>query len=143
MSALVHLGYLGMFLSAFLAATILPFSSEVVLSALFGSGLNGFLLLFIASLGNVLGSIVNYVLGYKFGKDIATQKLKVSDVAFTRASDMFTRWGKWSLFFCWVPVIGDPITLVAGVLRSPLWFFILVVTISKTARYTALLYVLS
>jgi membrane protein YqaA with SNARE-associated domain len=132
-----------MFLSAFLAATILPFSSEVVLSALFGSGLNGFLLLLVASVGNVLGSIVNYVLGYKFGKDIATQKLKVSDVAFTRASDMFTRWGKWSLFLCWVPVIGDPITLVAGVLRSPLWFFVLVVTISKTARYTALLYVLS
>lgn len=143
MSALIHLGYLGMFLSAFLAATILPFSSEVVLSALFGSGLNGFLLLLVASVGNVLGSIVNYVLGYKFGKDIATQKLKVSDVAFTRASDMFTRWGKWSLFLCWVPVIGDPITLVAGVLRSPLWFFVLVVTISKTARYTALLYVLS
>jgi len=143
LSALIHLGYLGMFLSAFLAATILPFSSEVVLSALFGSGLNGFLLLVVASVGNVLGSIVNYVLGYKFGKDIATQKLKVSDVAFTRASDMFTRWGKWSLFLCWVPVIGDPITLVAGVLRSPLWFFVLVVTISKTARYTALLYVLS
>ena len=143
LSALIHLGYLGMFLSAFLAATILPFSSEVVLSALFGSGLNGFLLLLVASVGNVLGSIVNYVLGYKFGKDIATQKLKVSDVAFTRASDMFTRWGRWSLFLCWVPVIGDPITLVAGVLRSPLWFFVFVVTISKTARYTALLYVLS
>ena len=143
LSALIHLGYLGMFLSAFLAATILPFSSEVVLSALFGSGLNGFVLLLVASVGNVLGSIVNYVLGYKFGKDIATQKLKVSEAAFTRASDMFTRWGKWSLFLCWVPVIGDPITLVAGVLRSPLWFFIFVVAISKTARYTALLYVLS
>ena len=142
LSALIHLGYVGMFLSAFLAATILPFSSEVVLSALYSSGLNGLLLLIIASVGNVLGSVVNYVLGFRFGKEIATQKLKVSDAAFKRASDIFTTWGKWSLFLCWVPIIGDPITLVAGVLRSPLWFFLLAVTISKTARYAALLYVL-
>ena len=141
MSALIHLGYLGMFLSALLAATILPFSSEIVLSALYGSGLSWVLLLFVASLGNVLGSVVNYVLGFKFGKEIATHKLKVSEAAFARASHTFTKWGKWSLFLCWVPIIGDPITLVAGVLRSPLWFFIFAVTISKTARYAALLYV--
>lgn len=142
MSALIHLGYLGMFLSALLAATILPLSSEIVLSALYSSGFNGLLLLAVASLGNVLGSVVNYVLGFKFGKDIATHKLKVSEAAFNRASHTFTQWGKWSLFLCWVPIIGDPITLVAGVLRSPLWFFIFAVTISKTVRYAALLYVL-
>ena len=135
MSALIHLGYLGMFLSAFLAATILPFSSEIVLSALYGSGLNGAILLVVASIGNVLGSA--------FGKDIATQKLNISEATFNRASSVFTRWGKWSLFLCWVPIIGDPITLVAGVLRSPLWFFMLAVTLSKTGRYAALLYVLS
>ena len=142
LSALIHLGYLGMFLSAFLAATILPFSSEIVLSALYSSGLNGLSLLIVASLGNVLGSAVNYALGFKFGKEIATQRLKVSKATFDRASHTFTKWGKWSLFLCWVPIIGDPITLVAGVLRSPLWFFILAVTLSKTARYAALLYVL-
>ncbi|OJF70830.1 hypothetical protein BK026_05840 [Alteromonas sp. V450] len=131
-----------MFLSAFLAATILPFSSEIVLSALYSSGLNGLSLLIVASLGNVLGSAVNYALGFKFGKEIATQRLKVSKATFDRASHTFTKWGKWSLFLCWVPIIGDPITLVAGVLRSPLWFFILAVTLSKTARYAALLYVL-
>jgi membrane protein YqaA with SNARE-associated domain len=143
LSALIHLGYLGMFLSAFLAATILPFSSEIVLSALYGSGLNGAILLVVASIGNVLGSLVNYLLGYAFGKDIATQKLNISEATFNRASSVFTRWGKWSLFLCWVPIIGDPITLVAGVLRSPLWFFMLAVTLSKTGRYAALLYVLS
>lgn len=143
LSALIHLGYLGMFLSALLAATILPFSSEIVLSSLYSSGLSGGLLLAVASFGNVLGSVVNYVLGFKFGRDIATQKLKVSETAFTRASGTFTKWGKWSLFLCWVPIVGDPITLVAGVLRSPLWFFLLAVTVSKTARYAALLYVLA
>jgi len=61
-----------MFLSAFLAATILPFSSEIVLSALYSSGLSWVLLLVVASLGNVLGSVVNYALGFKFGKEIAT-----------------------------------------------------------------------
>ena len=86
--------------------------------------------------------MVNYALGFKFGKEIATDKLKVSEAAFNRASYTFTKWGKWSLFLCWVPIIGDPITLVAGVLRSPIWFFILAVTLSKTARYAALLYVL-
>ena len=86
--------------------------------------------------------VVNYALGFKFGKEIATDKLKVSEAAFKRASYTFTKWGKWSLFLCWVPIIGDPITLVAGVLRSPFWFFILAVTLSKTARYAALLYVL-
>ena len=69
LSALIHLGYVGMFLSAFLAATILPFSSEVVLSALYSSGLNGPLLLIVASVGNVLGSVINYVLGFRFGKE--------------------------------------------------------------------------
>lgn len=112
-----------MFLSAFLAATILPFSSEIVLSALYGSGLNGAILLVVASIGNVLGSLVNYLLGYAFGKDIATQKLNISEATFNRASSVFTRWGKWSLFLCWVPIIGDPITLVAGVLRSPCGFY--------------------
>ncbi|CAA0357151.1 membrane hypothetical protein [Alteromonas infernus] len=88
-----------MFLSAFLAATILPFSSEIVLSALYGSGLNGAILLVVASIGNVLGSLVNYLLGYAFGKDIATQKLNISEATFNRASSVFTRWGKWSLVF--------------------------------------------
>lgn len=139
MSVLVDWGYIGMFVCAFLAATILPFSSEVVLTALYSSGFSAGLLLVAASSGNVLGALVNYFLGLKYGKVIATKVLRVSDRSFTRASILFTRWGKWSLLLCWVPIIGDPITLVAGVLRSNLLFFICIVTVAKTARYAALL----
>ncbi|WP_420935861.1 YqaA family protein [Alteromonas sp. A081] len=143
MNFFVNLGYAGMFVSAFLAATILPFSSEIVITALYSNGLPGWGLLFVASSGNILGALVNYALGFKFGRVVATKILRISEKAFLRASRFFTRWGKWSLLLCWVPIIGDPITLVAGVLRSNFWFFFCVVAMAKTARYSLLLYILS
>ncbi|WP_239060136.1 YqaA family protein [Alteromonas genovensis] len=143
MNFFVNLGYAGMFVSAFLAATILPFSSEIVITALYSNGLSGWGLLLVASSGNILGALVNYVLGFKYGRVVATKLLRISENAFLRASHFFTRWGKWSLLLCWVPIIGDPITLVAGVLRSNFWFFLCVVTMAKTARYSLLLFILS
>lgn len=132
-----------MFLAAFCAATILPLSSEIVLAALLSNGFTPFNLLVMASMGNVLGSLVNFVLGYKFGKQLASKWLRVSDTTFYKAESFFAKWGRWSLFLCWVPVIGDPITLVAGVLRSNFWFFLFCVVISKTARYATLIYFLT
>ncbi len=143
MSSLINIGYMGMFLSALLAATILPFSSEVVLLTLYTNGLSPVFLLLVASLGNVLGSLINYALGYRYGEVVATRWLRVNESSFTRAQNTFTRWGQWSLFLCWVPIVGDPITLVAGVLRSNFIFFLCSVAISKTARYGLLLYFLS
>lgn len=137
------LGYLGMFLSSFLAATILPLSSEVVLTGLYGSGFHPVALWGVASIGNVMGSLVNYALGRKYGRVAATRWLGVKETSFNRAMAFFSRWGKWSLFLSWVPVIGDPITLVAGVLRSHFGFFTVAVIISKAGRYAILLYVLS
>lgn len=132
-----------MFLSSLLASTILPFSSEVVLLTLHNNGLSPVVLLFVASLGNVLGSLINYAVGYRYGKVVATRWLRLKESAFTRAQNTFTRWGQWSLFLCWVPIVGDPITLVAGVLRSNFIFFFCSVALSKTARYALLLYFLS
>ena len=134
---------MGMFLSALLAATILPFSSEVVLLTLYTNGLSPVVLLLVASLGNVLGSLINYALGYRYGEVVATRWLGVKESGFARAQNIFTRWGQWSLFLCWVPIVGDPITMVAGVLRSNFIFFLCSVAISKTARYGLLLYFLS
>ena len=134
---------MGMFLAAFLAATILPFSSEIVLVTLLSNGLTPFLLLTSASIGNVLGAPLNYLLGFRYGKHLASKWLRISDTSFSKAEHYFARWGKWSLLLCWVPVIGDPITLVAGVLRSNFWFFLLCVAVGKTARYAALVYFLS
>ena len=137
MEQLAELGYLGLFLSAFLAATILPLSSEVVLSALLLNGFNQTTLITVATLGNVLGSLTNYALGY-WGSTLLVRKvLKISEAEFVRAEQRFQTYGLFSLLFAWVPVIGDPLTVVAGVLRISLPWFLLLVTAGKLARYIA------
>ena len=70
----------------------------------------------------------------------ATKLLRVSHATFMRAEVMYKKWGKWTLLLAWVPIIGDPLTLLAGTLRTRFWFFLLIVGISKTARYAALLF---
>ncbi len=132
--------YLGLFLTAFLAATIVPFSSEALLVAMQVSG--GFPvagLLAAASLGNTLGAVANWCLG-RFclhWRDHKWFPVKRRELA--RASAWFNRYGIWSLLLAWVPVIGDPITLAAGVLRTRFLPFLLLVAISKTGRYAVLL----
>ncbi|WP_343033376.1 YqaA family protein [Alteromonas profundi] len=140
MSYFIEWGYWGMFLAAMLAATILPFSSEVVLAGLLTIGMMPSLLLLYASIGNILGAIINYLLGYRFGKSIALSVLRMSPKQFARSQTIFERWGKWSLILCWVPVIGDPLTLLSGVLRINKVFFVCVVSIVKTLRYAAIIY---
>ena len=133
---LAHLGaYGGLFMAAFLAATILPAQSEAGLSALIlASPASVTLLLATASLGNVLGSVVNWYLGrgiYRFtGKQWFPANTQLS-----RATSWYGRYGRWSLLLSWVPVIGDPLTVVAGIMREPLLRFLLIVGIAKTSRY--------
>jgi membrane protein YqaA with SNARE-associated domain len=140
MDFLAELGYLGLFLASFLAATILPLGSEVVLTALLLNDWNPAALVAVATVGNVLGAFVNYALGYWGSKLIALKVLRTSEEAFERAEARFRRYGLVSLLFAWVPVIGDPLTLVAGVLRVSIpWFFVLVAT-GKFLRYLAVSY---
>ena len=130
---LAHLGaYSSLFIAAFLAATILPAQSEAGLAALIlASPMSVTLLVATASLGNVLGSVVNWYLGrgiYRFtGKRWFPTNRQLS-----RATSWYGRYGWWSLLFSWVPVIGDPLTLVAGIMREPPLRFLLIVGIAKT-----------
>jgi len=140
---IIAFGYTGMFVVAFLAATILPLSSELVLTGLAINGLSWPLLLFVASLGNVLGATVNYVIGVRYGQPVSMKLLRVSQRSFQRAEHWYQKWGRWSLLLSWVPIIGDPLTLLAGILRTRFWFFFIVVSVAKTARYSALLYMLN
>ncbi len=142
MEHLAEFGYIGLFLSAFLAATILPLSSEVVLSALLLNQFNPVSLVTIATLGNVLGSLLNYALGYWGSTLLARRVLKISEQAFMRAEQRFQKYGLVSLLFAWVPVIGDPLTVVAGVLRIRLPWFLLLVTAGKLARYIVVSYII-
>lgn len=129
-------GYLGLFLAAFGAATLLPLQSEAVLVGLLLSGhYSLWLLLGIATLGNVLGSVVNWLLGRGVEHFKQRRWFPASDKQLDIARYHYQRWGHWTLLLSWVPIIGDPLTLVAGVMREPLWRFLLLVTLAKGLRY--------
>jgi membrane protein YqaA with SNARE-associated domain len=131
--------YAGLFLSAFLSATILPGQSEAALVALLLAGHHStVLLLAAASAGNILGSVVNWLLGRFIERFRDQPWFPVSRDAMQRAESHYARWGHWSLLVSFAPVIGDPLTVIAGVLREPLWRFLLLVLISKIGRYLAL-----
>ncbi|ONH51149.1 membrane protein YqaA, SNARE-associated domain [Pseudomonas cedrina] len=131
--------YLGLFFAAFGAATLLPLQSEAVLVGLLVSGhFNLWLLLAIATLGNVLGSVLNWWLGRWVEHFKARRWFPVSDRQLGRARQHYERWGHWTLLLSWLPIIGDPLTLVAGVMREPLWRFLLLVTLAKSIRYGVL-----
>lgn len=134
------LGYAGLFLSAFLAATVLPLSSEIVLSALLLGGLSPTTLVIVATTGNVLGSLTNYALGYWASKVMVKTWLRMSEDDFVRAEQRFVKYGMVSLCFAWLPVVGDPLTVMAGVLRIRLRWFLLLVTAGKFLRYVVISY---
>ena len=129
--------YLSLFLVAFGAATLLPLQSEAVLAGLLlAGGQPAWALLLVATLGNVLGSLVNWVLG-RFLADFRHRKwFPVSESAIERAQAT-CRYGRWTLLLSWLPVIGDPLTLVAGLMRESPWVFLLLVTLAKAGRYLA------
>ena len=129
----------GLFLSAFLAATLLPAQSESVLVVLtISSTWPLWLLVAVASAGNVLGAVVNWVVGRAVTSLRDRRWFPVSGRALARAQGWYGRYGRWSLLLSWLPIVGDPLTLAAGVLREPLGSFLLLVAIGKTARYVVI-----
>jgi len=131
--------YGGLFLAAFLAATLVPAQSEAVLASLLAiDHYSPALLIFFAGIGNVLGSVVNWLMGRGIERYRAARWFPVSTKSLERAGYWYRRYGWWSLFLSWLPIIGDPLTLAAGIMREPFLRFLLVVTIAKFARYIAL-----
>lgn len=131
--------YLGLFVAALGAATLLPLQSEAVLiGMLLSEHYPTALLLAVATAGNVLGSAVNWYIGRTLERFRHKRWFPVSDRHLDKAQHTYRRFGRWALLLSWVPIIGDPITMVAGVLREPLWSFLLIVTIAKAGRYVLL-----
>ncbi|MBX3505432.1 MAG: DedA family protein [Parvibaculum sp.] len=131
--------YAALFLAAFIAATLLPAQSEAVLAGLLVAGEHPALaLVIVAGIGNVLGSLVNYVLGRAALRFQERRWFPASPASLARASGWYARYGRWSLLLSWAPVIGDPLTVAAGVMREPLWSFLALVTIAKLGRYAIL-----
>ena len=135
MEILAEYGHLGLFFASFLAATILPFSSEVVLGVLLSHDFNPYVTVFVATTGNVLGSVVNYGLGVLGSQILLNKLLGISTRQIGKAENRFKKYGAFSLLFAWVPVIGDPLTVAAGILKINFVLFLFLVTMGKFLRY--------
>ncbi len=129
----------GLFLAAFIAATLIPAQSELVLVSLIVAGTHTvWLLLLVATAGNVLGAVANWAIGRFLMRFADHPSFPFSPKRVVQAQAWYGSWGWVSLFGSWLPIVGDPLTLVAGMMREPIWRFILVVTLAKFARYAAL-----
>ena len=131
--------YAMLFAVSFVAATILPAQSELALVGLMLLGKYPvWSLIAVASVGNILGSCVNWWLG-GFAERFRDRKwFPVSSQALDKAQRWYHRYGRWSLLLSWLPIVGDPLTVAAGFLREPFWSFLILVSIAKIARYVLL-----
>lgn len=130
------MAYLLLFLSALGAATLLPLQSEAVLLGLLIQEQHSVMaLIAVASLGNILGSCVNWWLGLKIEQYKDKRWFPVSESKLQQAQQIYRKYGFWSLLLSWVPVIGDPITLIAGLMKENFARFLLMVSVAKIGRY--------
>ena len=135
------MAYLSLFFSALIAATVFPAQSEMVLVYLVQQAAHPvWALVVVASIGNVLGSVINYALGYSVHRFKDRRWFPASPKQMDRAQAFYAKWGRYSLLASWVPIIGDPITVVAGVLRDRFLVFLILVAIAKSGRYVVLSY---
>lgn len=133
-------GYLVLFGSAFLAATILPFYSEIVLFTLLRDGGDPVMLVIVATLGNTLGAVVNWVLGRFLLHFQDRRWFYFSAEQIAKAQRWYQRYGFWSLLFAWLPIGGDALTLIAGIMKVRLSLFLLLVGIGKGLRYVSVVF---
>jgi membrane protein YqaA with SNARE-associated domain len=128
--------YTGLLASAFLAATIFPAQSEAGLAYLVAMGEQPVgLLVLVASAGNTAGAVVNWYLGGQLGRFSDRRWFPANKTRLASATSWYQKYGYWSLLASWVPIIGDPITLVAGFFRARFWPFLVIVGLAKTGRY--------
>lgn len=125
-----------LFLSAFLSATLLPGTSEIALTGMIAAGhVPVVAAILVATIGNTLGSCLNWGIGRFFAGFQSHRRFPMPAGKFDYYSDWYRRWGVWSLLMSWVPVIGDPLTVIAGAARTPIVIFTLIVFIAKGVRY--------
>ena len=137
-SLLIDWGLPALLVVSFLAATVLPVVSEWLLAALVIKAVDPGIAVGTATLGNTLGAMTTWALGIWGGPYILQHWLKISDRDQRRARRWYARWGSWSLLMAWLPIAGDPLCFVGGLLRVPLWRFTLLVAAGKAARYAAI-----
>ena len=132
---LLEYGYLALFLLSFLASTLVPLGSEWLLAVLLLNGFDPFMVVPVATVGNSCGALTTYAIGLWGGPFLVQRLLRVSHESQQRAERYFTRYGSWTLLFSWVPILGDPLCLVGGILRTGFWRFLVLVSVGKLIRY--------
>lgn len=137
----IDLGYWGLFLATFLAATVLPFSSEFVLTSLLLAGFDATACLLVATAGNWLGGMSSYGLGWLGDWHRLHKWLRVKEESILKWKKHIDRYGPWSALLCWTPFIGDPIAIALGVFRVNWWLVSLNMLIGKFARYAVLVWI--
>ena len=142
LTGLTTAGLPALFLACFLAATILPFSSEAVLAGMAMGPWGSAALLITASVGNTLGGLTNYAIGRWLPEGKLMRKLKVDPTKAQRWHALVQRYGVWCALLCWLPVIGDPIAIALGLFRVRLGPVVLLMFIGKAVRYAALIAVI-
>ena len=139
---IIFISYFQLLVISFLAATILPLSSELILSTmLLTDTFDKFLLLIVASFGNIFGSSINWYLGKKILIFKDKRWFPASERQIARSEIYFKKYGIWSLLLAWMPIIGDPLTIIAGVLNVKFYTFITLVSISKISRYIFIIFI--
>ena len=134
-SWLLENGYPALFLLSFLASTLVPLGSEWLLAVLLINHFDPSIVVPVATVGNTLGALTTYAIGMWGGPYLVRRVLHISQENQLRAERSFNRYGRWALLFSWLPVLGDPLCLVSGVLKTGIWQFILLVALGKFLRY--------
>jgi len=135
----LSLGYPGVFLVSFIASTLIPFSNEVVVAAMPALGYDIWATAIWATGGGYLGSLMNYLVGKKGTDFVFARWITIKPERWQQAERIFQRWGNWALFFVWLPVIGDPLAIVAGAFKIEWRLFSFWVITGKFLRFIALL----
>lgn len=133
------MAYASLFVTALVSATILPGSSEVLLAGLVMKGYAVGWLWIAATAGNTLGSVINGILGRQIDRFQGARWFPFSERQLAKSRERFRRYGQWSLLFGWLPVVGDPLTLMGGVMRVPWLNFVVLVAVGKGIRYAVVL----
>ena len=131
--------YITLFITALISATLFPLGSEALLIYDITEGYNVYLLLLFATLGNSLGSVINYYMALK-GEEYLLEKKVLSEKHIIKGKFYFDKYGAWIILLSWLPIVGDTITFVAGLLKYDFKKFLILVTISKLSRYLFIIY---
>ncbi len=140
---LTDYGYISLFITSFLASTVLPLGSEGLVVLMVLGDFNVYTVVMVASIANFLGSCTSYYVGYLGRKLVMFRYMRISEKEIRRAENIFSKYGAFSLLFTWLPGIGDVLTVVAGTLKYRFDYFTILVFAGKLFRYTAVAYIAS